>query len=129
MPILDVIEKNKCVGVLIVVTRYFGGTLLGTGGLVKMYSGTAVLALNEAIISTYVPHCIYEIKIPYNLKPKIDNIFLNEDFEVIDEQFTDVVTIQIKILREKNERLDKIVQEISNGQIFTKLIKDDIMCC
>ncbi len=74
VPILDVIEKNKVVGVLIVVTRYFGGTLLGTGGLVKMYGGTAVKALEDAIITPYIPFCIYSFSIPYNIKPKLDNI-------------------------------------------------------
>lgn len=129
LPILDVIEKNNCVGVLIIVTRYFGGTLLGTGGLVKMYSGTAVKVLEEAIVSTYLPHCIFEVKIPYNLKPKIDNIFLNENFKTVDEQYTDIVTIKIQLLREQTNKLHDIMQEASNGTIQAVLIEDDIMCC
>ncbi len=127
VPILDVIEKNNVVGCLIIVTRYYGGTLLGTGGLVKMYSGSAVKALEEAQPVSYIPHCIYEIKIPYNLKPKIDNIFLNENFVVKDEFFTDVVTLHIQILREKFERLKDIMQEISNGSIEPLLVEEDIM--
>ncbi len=129
VPILDVIEKNNVVGALIIVTRYYGGTLLGTGGLVKMYSGSAVKALEEAVVAPYIPQCIYEIKIPYNLKPKIDNIFLNENFVVVDEQFSDIVTIKIQILREKVPKLEDILQEVSNGSIFATLVEDNIMCC
>lgn len=128
VPILDVIDKNGVVGCLIIVTRYYGGTLLGTGGLVKMYSSSAVLAINEAVISKYVPQCVYEVIIPYNLKPKIDNIFSNETFLVIDEQYTDNVSIKIQLLREKVERLNEIMQEISNGQITATMLEDNIMC-
>ncbi len=94
-----------------------------------MYSGTAVEVLNEAEVVPYIPHCIYEVTIPYNLKPKLDNIFLNEQFEVVDEAYTDMVTVQIKLLREKVERLNDIITEISSGQITPILKTDDIMCC
>ncbi len=94
-----------------------------------MYSGTAVEVLKEAEVVPYIPHCIYEVTLPYNLKPKIDNIFLNENFEIVDEAYTDMVTIQIQLLREKVDRLNDIITEISNGQILPKLIADDIMCC
>ncbi len=128
VPILDVIEKNNLVGVLIIVTRYFGGTLLGTGGLVKMYGGTAVKALEEAEITPYIPFCIYEISIPYNLKPKLDNIFENENFKIVNEDFTDKITLQVQLLREKTDSLINIMNELSNGQITPILLQDDIMC-
>ncbi len=128
LPILDVIEKNNLVGVLIVVTRYFGGTLLGTGGLVKMYSSTAIEALSKAEVTTYIPFCIFEITISYNLKPKIDNIFQNENFIVVDEVFTDKITMQVQLLREKINIFNDILNELSNGQITPILIKDNVMC-
>ena len=53
MPVLDAIRKNGCTDVVIVVTRYFGGTLLGTGGLVHAYGSSAVGALEAAEIITY----------------------------------------------------------------------------
>ncbi len=129
VPILDVIKKNKVVGVLIVVTRYYGGTLLGTGGLVKMYGGTAVSVLEEAIVAPYIPFSIYQVQIPYNLKPKVDNVFLNENFTIVNEEYTDVVTIDIQLLDEKKERLFEIMTEMSNGQVTPILIKDNIMMC
>ena len=53
MPVLDVIRKRGCTDVIIVVTRYFGGTLLGTGGLVRAYTAAAVGALESAEIIRY----------------------------------------------------------------------------
>ncbi len=94
-----------------------------------MYSGTAVRVLEEAEVLPYIPHCIYEIDIPYNLKPKLDNIFINESFTVVNEEYTDTVTIKIQLLREKVPRLIDIMQELSNGQIEPILVSDNIMCC
>ena len=53
MPVLDAIRKNGCTDVVIVVTRYFGGTLLGTGGLVRAYTAAAIGALESAEIIRY----------------------------------------------------------------------------
>ena len=53
LPVLDAIRKNNCTDTVIVVTRYFGGTLLGTGGLVKAYTAAAVGALNSAEFIRY----------------------------------------------------------------------------
>ena len=53
MPVLDIIRKNCCTDVVIVVTRYFGGTLLGTGGLVRAYTAAALGALEAAEIIRY----------------------------------------------------------------------------
>ena len=53
MPTLDVIRKRNCTDTIVVVTRYFGGTLLGTGGLVRAYTAATVGALEKAQIITY----------------------------------------------------------------------------
>lgn len=127
VPILDVIEKNNLVGVLIVVTRYFGGTLLGTGGLVKMYSGSAVAAVKEAEIALFIPHNIYEVTIDYNLKAKMEFLFEKENFTIIDEQYSDKVTVQVQMKKEQESDLTKIMTDLTN-QVYTPvLVKEDIM--
>ena len=63
MPVLDVIRKNSCTDVAIVVTRYFGGTLLGTGGLVRAYTSAAAGALNAATVITYDTYIEAEISL------------------------------------------------------------------
>ena len=66
MPTLDVIRKNGCTDVVIVVTRYFGGTLLGTGGLVRAYTQAAIGALNEGVMITYDIYSTLRITVSYS---------------------------------------------------------------
>ena len=61
MPVLDAIRKNGCTDTAIVVIRYFGGTLLGTGGLVRAYSSAAIGALNAAEIITYDIYSVFSV--------------------------------------------------------------------
>ena len=72
MPVLDVIRKNGCTDVVIVVTRYFGGTLLGTGGLVRAYTAAAIGALESAEIVKYDVYSSAEFEIPYSDYGKIN---------------------------------------------------------
>lgn len=127
VPILDVIEKNNLVGVLIVVTRYYGGTLLGTGGLVKMYSGSAVASVKEAEIALFIPYNIYEVTIDYNLKAKMEFLFEKENFTIIDEQYSDKVTVQVQMRKEQESDLTKIMTDLTNQAYTPVLVKEDIM--
>ena len=61
MPVLDVIRKSGCTDTAVVVTRYFGGTLLGAGGLVRAYSHAAKLALDEAHVITYEKYAVLKL--------------------------------------------------------------------
>ena len=71
LPMLDVFRRGGIVDVCCVVTRYFGGTLLGAGGLVRAYSGAAKLALDNAGIAEYKLHECMEVVCVYNLQGKI----------------------------------------------------------
>ena len=66
MPVLDVIRKSGVRNVCVVVTRYFGGTLLGAGGLVRAYSHAASLAIEAAGIITYEPYTELELRCGYS---------------------------------------------------------------
>ena len=74
MPVLDAIRKRGCTDVAIVVIRYFGGTLLGTGGLVRAYSAAAVGALEAAEIITYDIYTLTDIVVSYSDYPKISPV-------------------------------------------------------
>ena len=63
LPILEVIKREELCGVVIVVTRYFGGILLGAGGLVRAYSKAAKIAIDAAGITTFCPFSMFYIKI------------------------------------------------------------------
>ena len=93
MPVLDTIRKNDCTDVVIVVTRYFGGTLLGTGGLVHAYTAAAVGALKEANIITYDVYTQVKIKVGYSDYQKLANLFSQLDFRTSQTDYADDVLI------------------------------------
>ena len=89
MPVLDVIRKNGCTDVVIVVTRYFGGVLLGTGGLVHAYTSAAKGALQAAEIITYDIYTELEIKVGYSDYQKLGTALSECDFRTENTEYTD----------------------------------------
>ena len=91
MPILDTLRKGGIKNSLVIVTRYFGGTLLGTGGLVRAYGRAAKEALAAAIIIEKIPHAKFSIKCPYNLSGKLQYEILQGGHVLLDTIYTDCV--------------------------------------
>ena len=98
MPILEVLRHSGLEDAIIVVTRYFGGTLLGTGGLVRAYTEGAKAALNAAEILTYKTCVDINITVDYSLYDRITTLCQNKNGKIIDTQFTDNVNITIRML-------------------------------
>ena len=115
LPILDVIRKKELVNVAVVVTRYFGGILLGAGGLVRAYGKACAGGLEDAG-EILVKPCV-EIKIPvdYHLSGKLRNMFLNEGFTITGTGYTDKVTFTIVAPRERMDFLGQQIREITGG--------------
>ena len=116
-PALDVILKEEITNVVIVITRYFGGTLLGTGGLVKAYSKAAKIAIEKAE-KVVMTNCIeFIMSIPYTLFGKCENEFRNNDVLISNKEFFDEVNI-IAICKEvKFNNLKEKINELSGGKI------------
>ncbi len=92
MPILDVLCKNGLDGAAVVVTRYFGGILLGTGGLVRAYSSAASAAVTNAGIITLDEVIILKMRCSYNDHARVQNEFSKFAIEIEDSEFAaDVV--------------------------------------
>lgn len=81
MPILNVLEKRGLNYVLCVVIRYFGGIKLGAGGLVRAYSNTVSMALNECVIVTLIPGKTFQCTFPYSLEKQINYILQDAKIE------------------------------------------------
>ena len=116
MPVLDAIRKNGCTDTAIVVTRYFGGTLLGTGGLVRAYSSAATGALREANIITYDIYALLQITATYSDYQRIMPLLSEADFRCEDTRFSDNVTISGKIKKDAKEIFIKKVRETTSGR-------------
>ena len=124
MPVLDAIRKNGCTDIVVVVTRYFGGTLLGTGGLVKAYTSAAVGALESAKVITYDIYTSLTIDVSYSDFQKFAPIFADLEFRTEDIRYTDKVLISGSIRKNNVDELkDKLVQS-SAGRVKIDIIDE-----
>ena len=116
MPVLDVIRKNGCTDTVIVVVRYFGGTLLGTGGLVRAYTAAATGALNNAQIITYDTYSEFKINLGYSDFQKVQAKLPELSFRVKDTKYADTVIVLGNIKKDKAEIFEKKIQETVGGR-------------
>ena len=122
MPVLDVIRKNGCTDTVVVVTRYFGGTLLGTGGLVRAYTGAALGALNSAEIIKYAIYVQLSVTVSYSDYGKITTALEELSARVDDTVYTDSVTLEIRLEKEALDELSKRLTEITSGRAEIKIL-------
>lgn len=92
-PILDAIERNNLTNILIVVTRYFGGIKLGTGGLTRAYSHAAVLGIESSPIAVSTLFTRYEITISYTLLGSIENYLRQKKIRTEDTLYAENVSL------------------------------------
>lgn len=117
VPVLDVLQKRGLTDVCAVVTRYFGGILLGGGGLVRAYSHAVSLACESAsIMNMCLCHRI-KIRTDYTMYGKISYILPNFDTITVNSDFGSDVILEILVLTEKLNPLMKELTEITNGSV------------
>ena len=92
MPIIEVMKARGVTNAAVVVTRYFGGVLLGAGGLVRAYTQGAVCALNASGVGVMHPTARYLMEIGYPMLGRMDFFLKDEPVIVEDKTFTDVIT-------------------------------------
>ena len=124
MPVLDAIRKRGCTDVAIVVIRYFGGTLLGTGGLVRAYSAAAVGALEDAEIITYDIFNVLNIIASYSDYQKLVPIFSSTGFRTEDTLYSDSVTVKGKISKNAFDNLAKQITEATGGRASVDILEE-----
>lgn len=122
MPILDIIRKKGLTDIVIVVTRYFGGTLLGTGGLVHAYSASALGAIDAAKVITYDLYTEVSFKVSYSDYQKLALIFAEFEFRVEDTSFLADVEIVGRVVKNKLENFEKKLTETTSGRSKLEII-------
>lgn len=124
MPVLDIIRKNGLTDTVIVVTRYFGGTLLGTGGLVRAYTAAALGAVENAEIITYDVYVTFSIETTYSDYQKFAPIFQEMGYRSTDVRYTDKVLLTGSIRKSFADQFaDKLVQ-ITSGRVKMQIIDE-----
>lgn len=116
-PILEVIQGSGICNIVIVVTRYFGGILLGTGGLVRAYTDAAKAGLENSVIIEKVPGIRVKIDTEYTDLGKIQYILAQNQVTVENTEYTDKVEIQALFPEEEKETLKKVLTEGTGGRI------------
>ena len=115
-PILEVIKGNDIHNVLIVVTRYFGGTLLGTGGLIRAYTKSSQDGIENASIVCKIQGIRTKIETDYNGIGKIQYIAASMGIKNMDTIYTEKVIIDITVKKEDYDGFEKKVVEATNGK-------------
>jgi uncharacterized YigZ family protein len=104
-PILGQIRSKDLSNILIVVIRYFGGTLLGVGGLIKAYRTAADNAIQNAIIITAAEQDLIEINFPYSKMNDIMKIIRDEGMDIQEQDFTETCQIKAFIRKSRTGQL------------------------
>lgn len=115
-PILEVLRGRELTDIFIVVTRYFGGTLLGTGGLVRAYTSAAAEALAHTEIITRIHGFKLKITTDYTGLGKLQYILAQRGLAILDTVYTDRVELFVLVPDDEEKALMKAVMEGSNGQ-------------
>ena len=116
-PILEVLKKEGLTDVCCVVTRYFGGILLGAGGLVRAYTGGARIAVEAAQIKEMRMAEQLRLTLDYSLYGKIGATLSEFDVRVSSEDFAADVTVTLYIPQEKSKELSAQLTDICSGKI------------
>lgn len=121
-PALDVLKSFDCTNVLLTITRWFGGTLLGTGGLVKAYGDSAKqvlsLAQSEGAFEEYIEKKDFVFSVDYSLYKTIKHFFESFNIYDLNEQFEQNVKISGKIKASEYEIFKQKLKDISCGKII-----------
>lgn len=127
IPSLDVLLKEEVVDCCVVVTRYFGGIMLGAGGLVRAYSHGAKIALDAGGIITMSLCKIVRVKTDYNFYGRLVPLICEEGGIVEDTQFTDNVEVTFRIPQDKVPFFESRLVDVSCGKFHSEVI-DEKFC-
>lgn len=123
-PMLDVLLGEDLYNTAVVVTRYFGGTLLGTGGLVRAYSKAVQEGIKESRVITKYHGILTEIGIDYTGVGKLQYLFAKNQIPIIDSQYAEDVKMQILIPAKEEGMIKKAVTEATNARATVTDIKE-----
>ena len=121
-PILDMLKKSGVDDVCVVVTRYFGGTLLGTGGLVHAYSMGAKLAVEAAGVAAFETYVVFEVICTYSDHQRINYELERADAIVDNTDFSDCVKINFAVKEAVADTIERKITEITAGKGLPKRI-------
>ena len=118
-PMLEILEKQSIYNVVVIVTRYFGGILLGTGGLVRAYSDSLKEAIKKSTLVEQEPGYEVEIKLPYADFEKFKYYCNKNNINIINSEYSDFIICKIEVNDAEKNRLEIEFREQNNFKIMT----------
>ncbi len=116
VPVLDVINKAELINVCVVVTRYFGGVLLGANGLVRAYSHACKLAIDSAVKQCFFECSCLKVTTDYNMYSKLSFVLPKYEVKIKEELFEENVKLSFYVKSEISEKLKKELADLTNGK-------------
>lgn len=121
MPILKVLEEQGITNTVVVVTRYFGGKKLGTGGLVRAYTDSTLEAIKASGLCEVYNIASIKVGIDYSSYSKLVKLSLPFYMEIVSTEFQDSVSVEIDFDPGKLEELKEALDNLSRGQTSIKM--------
>lgn len=125
VPVLDVMLKESLVDVCVVATRYFGGTLLGAGGLVRAYSHTSKIALEAAGIITMAQCSIMSAEVDYSFYDRLNILLSDFSAVILNTSFSDKVCVEFSVKENIVDLLNAKLIDVSNGKYISKFLRNE----
>lgn len=122
-PALAVLRGSGLGDIVVVVTRYFGGTLLGTGGLVKAYTESTQLVVDAVGRGRRVPVHVAMLAIPYNLLERLRLLVTRQGGEVLGEDYAADITITLQVPIDSFDAFQTELRELSGGKLKAEVIE------
>lgn len=125
VPVLDVMLKESLVDVCVVATRYFGGTLLGAGGLVRAYSHTSKIALEAAGIITMAQCSVMSAEVDYSFYDRLNILLSDFSAIILNTSFSDKVCVEFSVKENIVDLLNAKLIDVSNGKYISKFLRSE----
>lgn len=126
-PVLEVLKRENLNDVAVVVTRYFGGILLGAGGLVRAYSASCKQGIDAGIKVRREEGCSFEIRLDYDMYGKMTNYLQKKNILIKNTEFLENIKMEIICLKSDLENIKCDIMEMMNGKNIIE-IKDEFLC-
>lgn len=120
IPILEVLKKEEITNVAVVVTRYFGGTLLGAGGLIRAYTKASKIAIDDAVRVDILEYQSFSAKFDYGYQGKIANYLSKNEIEIKEMEYSDKVCTDLILDIRNIETVKNDLNEITSANIEFK---------
>jgi uncharacterized YigZ family protein len=122
-PVLAVLRGSGLVDVAVVITRYFGGTLLGTGGLVRAYTESTQMVVKAVERGQRIPVYVAMLAISYSLLERIRLMVARRGGEILAEDFAGDITMTLRFPVDAFDAFQQDVRELSRGQLRAEVIE------